>query len=257
MKHTTLLLFILLLAACQVEPREPEADPQPIQLDIDLSNLQDRYIDLAKHPKKSLLVGGTWKGDRLVWRNASGKTLFFANSCRIETTHAEDAMAFDGNVSDLTLQGGRATLKGGGITFWGELQRVKSYGFIIGDTHTGWRATKPLPHTDVLVDGLTVVRASNEGVYIGASQKLPRQGQRVSVKNCAFERIGWDAVQVGNTKWVYIENNTVNGAGLAKEGGQDYGITSNHCNEVFITGNKIGGSPKIFQETGARIFIHE
>jgi hypothetical protein len=186
----------------------------------------------------------------------SGKKIVFLAGCVVESTHAEDAVAVDGDVKGMEMQGQGAVFRGGGLTFWGQIEDVAITGLTIRNTHTGIRATRAVPHRNITIRGVTVEDCSHEGFYIGAAHNMQTKGAMLVFEDCVVRRAGWDGFQFGNFRWVYMRRNVIEGAGIRGDFGQDYAITSNHCHEVFLDGNKISGAAKIFQETGARVFIH-
>lgn len=263
-KIVRLILFLLALAMLASACEQPAQDPappisDPSNWDINLGTLQggQRYIDLSKHGQK-VVIGGKYKGDRLVLQKASNKHVIFDNAT-LEGTHPEDLIAIEGDVSGLKLEGKQTTLKGGGITFWGLLRSVEVTGFAIDGTHTGLRATEDVPHTNVRVINLTVKNSTHEGIYIGSSKDRENKGNEVRITGCYLENIGWDGIQVGNSTNVYIFANTIKKAATAQKEWQDYAITLNYCRLVFVEQNTIQGtvSGKIIQDLTSRTFLHE
>lgn len=278
MKFIIIFLALTLAMACGTPPEPPAPTPpdppppaEPVlppappippapprnTWSIDLSELPTtgRYLSLDTM-RSPVTIGGHWKGDRLVIRGASGKVVVFVPGCVVESTHPEDAVAFDGDVTGTEVRGLGAAFVGGGLTFWGKLDRVTISGLVIQDAHTGVRATKAVPHRQVTIKGVTVTDCSHEGFYIGASARSAIKGEQLIIEDCTCLRAGWDCAQAGNMRWVYIRRNTFDRAGLRKTGGQDYAITINHCAEVFIEGNAITNTPKALQDTGTRLFLH-
>lgn len=252
MKQILYILAILLTACASPQPVPPVVGAP--EADIELSVLNNPYVDLSEYGGQ-IILAGHYKGPRLVFRNASGKTLLFRKAV-LESEHEEDALCFAGDVSTIRIEGSdwRAN---GAITFWGRLQNATITGLHSEGAHTGIRATGNYRHEDIRIEGNVIRLTSHEGVYIGPSQR-GEPSKNVRIRSNRFEEIGWDAAQLGNCDNCYIEYNHISRAGQAREYGQDYAITLNRCGIVYLTGNVIELTPKRVQsiET-ARVFWHE
>ncbi len=254
MKIFYYLFFILLAAGCVSTTLPPP--PQAVRpLDIDLGTLNNRYIDFSKLPD-TVVIGGSYVGDRIVFQNASGKHLIFQR-CELRSTHPEDAIALAGDVAKLTMLADGLTLTGGGITFWGKLTNVFIQGATIDSTHTGIRATSDAAHSNVVVAGCRISNTTHEGIYLGVSKATATKAQHIYITGNTLYNIGWDAIQVGNTTVFRISENNIRGAGVAAAYGQDYGITVNPGSIGYIWGNAISDTPKPVQVLDSRAFFHQ
>ena len=258
-----LLVYCVAFGGCDsVLPEKPVSVPQAPRTDIDLSGLRQdaRYIDLSRFSRDTIYLTGHYTGDRIVFRGARGKVVVLWGA-KVTTTHAEDAIAVDGdavNFSIIAYHG--ATLEKGGLTFWARLESVNILGLTVRDGHTGIRATRDLPHRYVTIEQCNISNMSHEGIYIGPSKRSPNFGSGLVIKDCNISDTGWDGIQAGNYKNANLLGNKIDKAGTAKAFGQDYAITLNYGGLYFLAGNTVTNSPKILQslsEDDTRTFIHE
>ena len=227
-----------------------------VDLDIDLGNIDNRYINLSAYAGKTVYIGGQYTGDRIVLQNTSNLEIVFHN-CRIQSTHEEDALVFgDESVSGLVVEGDGLEITGGGITFWGHLDQVQLRGGKICDGHTGIRATQDLAHRHVSVNNWHITDMTHEGIYLGISQDTDKDNHHFYVFDNKIERTGWDAIQVGNVQQFYIYNNIVDYAGADQAFGQDYGVTINPGSLGYFYENEITNTPKPVQILESRVFFH-
>lgn len=221
---------------------------------IDLNSTKDRYFDLGG-TAKVVSIHGDWKGDRLVFKNASGSQIALHGT--IESTHQEDAICFDGDVKNVSIVGFDGSfILGGGVTFWGRMENVSITSLHIFYPHTGIRATQPLPHQDVTIKSCYIIGASYEGIYIGPSYATTQPGKNVNIFDNRIVASGWDAIQVGNCKGAKIHENTISHAASRKTEFQDYAITINPNSTAFVWGNQIYGAEKRLQVLDSRCFDH-
>jgi hypothetical protein len=113
--------------------------PNTIALSV-LTN-DTRYIDLSKYTDDVTLTGYC-RLDRLVFKNAKNKVLRLENAT-IETTHAEDALVFDGAENVVLHSDAESRIVGGAVTMWGDIQGIKLLNLNIMYAHTGIRYTQP------------------------------------------------------------------------------------------------------------------
>lgn len=226
------------------------------KVDIDLQLLEQPIIDLSGIDKEEVVLSGKYEGERIKIRNAKGKRLFFQDA-HIISTHEEDAIVFEiGHGEGFILEGdNRSTIKGA-ITFWGLAKDVTIKDLIFDGGWVGIRATQPLAHTRVSIYGCTFRNIGIEAIYIGPSYVHVNKCTNTTIKNNKFFNIGWDAIQVGNTLGYIIQGNYIDGAGVAKEYGQDYGITINPGSLGYVIDNLIINTPKQIQVLDSRAFFH-
>lgn len=222
--------------------------------DIDLSKIEKAQIDLSEY-SKSLEITGKYKGERLVFKNADGHVLRFVN-VEIQTSHPEDAIAFDGYVRNLVIIGERKALLSGALTFWGIVEGLEVSGLRFRNCHSGIRITSPQPHSNITIKDCHFLKISHEGLYIGPSTATNAKVSNVKILRCKFNMIGWDAIQVGNAVVAEIYNNEITQAGTAKVYGQDYGITVNPGSIAYINNNTITDTEKPVQILDSRAFFH-
>ncbi|MEL7222959.1 MAG: right-handed parallel beta-helix repeat-containing protein [Bacteroidota bacterium] len=246
-------LTLYFLLSCEATTPMPTPPNRPI--DINLSSLSSRYIDLSKHSSDTITISGIYSGDRLVFSKAEKKVIHFQNAT-ISSTHAEDAMAFNGPVLDVEILAQGLRLSGGGITFWNILSNVEIIGGRIDSTHTGIRFTQDLPHKNVTIRNWMITNASHEGIYMGPSKSSSNKGSGFFVMDNTITNTGWDPVQVGNVTYFVISGNSITNGALAKEYGQDYGITVNPGSLGYIYNNEIANIPKPIQILDSRAFFH-
>jgi hypothetical protein len=227
------------------------------KIDIDLQLLDRPIIDLAGIDKEEVVISGKYSGDRIRIRNAKGKTLFF-QGVYIDSSHKEDAIIFEvGQGEGFILEGdNRSTIKGA-ITFWGVAKDVTIKGLTFDGGWVGIRATQPQPHTRVDINNCTFRNIGLEAIYIGPSYPHMNKCANIAIKDNKFFNIGWDAIQVGNTLSYVIQGNHIDKAGVAKEYGQDYGITINPGSLGYVIENLIINTPKQIQVLDSRAFFHK
>lgn len=220
---------------------------------INLSKLKAPVINLEK--ERTVSITGSWKGARLIIKGASNTRIKF--DAVIESTHPEDAICFEGDVSNLELIGFDNRIIGGGVTFWGRLEEVSITSLNIFHPHTGIRATQPLPHSKVLIKSCYIVGASHEGIYIGPSFATTQPGTSVRITDNRIVASGWDGIQVGNTNGVQVYDNALLHTAAKKDYGQDYAITINPGCTAWVWGNVISDTRKKLQVLDSRCFDHE
>lgn len=221
---------------------------------IKLDSIFNPIVDLSGYENEVRLYGNYF-GPRIIFKNASDHKLVFWNAF-IRTTHSEDAIAFEGSVSNLRILGYQFTCTGA-ITFWGHVTDLYVYGVKLKSAHTGIRITQDFPHKNISVLYCKFTGISHEGVYIGVSKDTPSDLSNVKIIGNEFDGIGWDAIQVGNCLSCEIYDNTVKDAGNRRMYGQDYGITINPGSIAYLDNNKILKTDKKIQVLDSRAFFHK
>jgi hypothetical protein len=256
LKNLSWFIFCLIVfgnLACEVFKPIPKEENRKV--DLQLEELPSRYINLIDFLTDTITIAGNYEGDRLVFRGAVDKVLFFQN-CQIRSIHPEDAIAFDGPARNLIVYANGLKIKGGGVTFWDVADNVKMIGGSIDSTHTGIRATRDLPHKNINISEWNISNATHEGIYLGPSQASDTPGSGFIIQNNTFVNTAWDAIQVGNVKYYVISGNNISNAGTAAAYGQDYGITVNPGSVGYLFNNIISNTKKPVQILDARAFFH-
>lgn len=249
----TILFTCSALLCLQCSPKQPVVNSP--SLDIDLSEIQHNYLSLADYRGDTVFIGGSYEGDRLVFKEVRDVVMVFVD-CSIKSTHPEDALVFADSVSQLQLWAQELTIEGGGITFWSRLRDSRLYGGHIKNTHTGIRATQDVAHQNVTVENWLIENTSHEGIYLGVSKKTDQAGSGLYILNNTLLNCGWDGIQIGNTRYAMISGNQLRQCGLVGEYGQDYGITVNPGSVAYIFDNDIQETAKPIQVLDARVFFH-
>lgn len=216
---------------------------------IDLEHITNRYINLSNYAD-TIRITGNYKGDRVVFSNAVNKALEF--SAKIESTHAEDAIAFLGAVRHVAIFG-RLRVNNA-ITFWDVLEDVEITGVHSRDAHTGIRATQDKPHKGIYIHDNTFSEVGFEGVYIGPSTLSHTKTTQVRIENNNFVRTGWDAIQVGNCLDCVIKGNLIISPARKAEKWQDWAITINPGSRAYLQSNTILFSKQRLQVLDSRCF---
>jgi parallel beta-helix repeat protein len=245
MKNISFLLSLFILTSCATN----KAPVTPI--DIQLEELEGNYLDLSKYPN-SITIGGTWKGDRLVLQNASGKTIHFIDA-KVESEHEEDAIAIAGHVQNFSMQGSWKV--NNAISFWGTLENVEIANLQSKGAHTGIRATRNGKHKGITIRNCIIENTTHEGIYIGISIDTEEDVQNVQIIGNELSNIGWDGIQIGNCLYCKIEGNKITNAGKAKKPWQDYAITINPGSQVYVSENSIASTTKEIQVLDSRVFF--
>lgn len=251
------IIFLLLpLTQCAAETDDMTQPDSTLDVDIDLSKIEHHYIDLSTYASHQIRIGGHYQGDRIVLQNVSNKEIIFVD-CQIESTHAEDALVFsDEVVRNLELFASELLLRGGGLTFWGQLDGVHLQGGVITNGHTGIKATKDRAHNNLTIVGWHISNMSHEGIYMGVSEDTPLDNHEFHIFENTVEDTGWDAIQVGNVQDFFIHTNHITNAGSDNEYGQDYGITINPGSLGYVYENDIQQTLKPIQILNSRVFFH-
>ncbi|MEL6837170.1 MAG: right-handed parallel beta-helix repeat-containing protein [Bacteroidota bacterium] len=244
--------FITDTSTCQPGQVDP---PSYEEYDLDLSNLNHTYISLKAYQNDTVIIGGVHEGDRIVLRDAEQMVIQFRN-CLIRSSHPEDALVFQGPVLNTTIDAKGLILKQGGLTFWDQLTNVSVQAGTVDSTHTGIRATKDLPHSNITIEGWSISNATHEGIYLGVSKDTPQHLTGVFITQNKIRNCGWDGIQVGNSKFAVIFGNSLDFCGIAGEYGQDYGITINPGSLVYLYDNTIRNTLKPVQVLDSRAFLH-
>ncbi len=217
---------------------------------IDLSTLKSNVLDL-KGRSGNVQVQGSWKGDRLILKNAQNLVLNFRSSVKIESTHREDALILENPVK-LTIKGNRKLHLNQSITVWGNARQLNLEGIRITGAHTGIRVNQDQPYQDITISNCVIKGCQYEGIYIGPHYKSEKQLARVIVRNNQISDCGWDGIQVGNCSQFEIEANKVTRCGTKQEWGQDFAITINPGSQGKLRNNKIKGK---IQALDSRVFF--
>jgi hypothetical protein len=217
---------------------------------IELDKITTRYIDLKEYQGKTAPITGRYKGDRLVFSNATGVTLDF--DAQVESTHAEDAICFLGAVTDVTIKG--KLILNNALTFWDVLNNVDISGIVSKDAHTGIRATQPKPSNNVRIHDCLISFCQYEGIYIGPSYATDSKLTNIKIEGNKIVNSGWDAIQVGNCAGAYLEGNTVINAATKNEYGQNYAITINPGSRAYLRGNTLINCKQKMQVLDSRAF---
>ncbi len=247
-----LTLVVLLGLQCSVGKFQPR---EIVLLNIDLSKLSTNYLSLADYQEDTVVIGGNYTGDRLVFKNVRDVVMIFVD-CSINSTHAEDALVFADPVYQLEMWAEELTVEGGGITFWSLASNVRLSGGSIRNTHTGIRATQDVPHQNITIENWYIENTTHEGIYLGVSKATDKAGTGFLIQKSTLENSGWDGIQVGNTRHAVMTDNTLRKCGVVNQYGQDYGITVNPGSLAYIYNNTILETEKPIQVLDARVFFH-
>jgi hypothetical protein len=217
---------------------------------IDLSKITDRYIDLSLFPFDTVRVIGKYQGDRIVLKNAQNIVLDF--DARIESTHTEDAIAFLGPVTNVSMIG--KLIVNNSITFWDLLTNVEITGIVSRGAHTGIRATQPMPHSFVNIHHNLISKTGFEGIYIGPSYSTQNKLRQVRIHENKVVHTGWDNIQIGNCEDCFIEANLILDSATKNEYGQNYAITINPGSRAYLRGNTLINCKQKIQVLDSRAF---
>ena len=217
-----------------------------------------RYIDLAGYAT-AVTVTGTYKGDRIVFKNASKKLIDFVD-VHIHCTRTEpdgDALVFADTLTDCKITGSNCHIQYGGLTFWGKLENVTISGLDIFHANTGIRASGDFANKNVTITNCSIVSAKREGIYLGPSYLQPLNGRSEGME--IYENYilcsGWDSIQTnGGCK---IHHNRIHYPATLKEPNQDYAITIQAGSVAFVWDNVIHAAKKEIQALDCRYFNHE
>jgi len=215
-----------------------------------------RYIDLAGFAT-AVTVTGTYKGDRIVFKNASKKLIDFVD-VHIHCTRTEpdgDALVFADTLTDCKITGSNCHIQYGGLTFWGKLENVGIANFTILFPHTGIRFTQDHFHQKVSIINNTIIGASHEGIYCGISKATTNPCNLILIAGNNISTTGWDLIQVGNFKNTYITNNIIKDGEIKRDAGQEHFITINPNSLAWIWNNQITGDGKKIAVLDARCFF--
>jgi len=162
--------------------------PNTIALSV-LTN-DTRYIDLSKYTDDVTLTGFC-RLDRLVFKNAKDKVLRLENAT-IETTHAEDAIVFDGAENVVLHSDAESRIVGGAVTMWGDIQGIKLMNLNIMYAHTGIRYTQPTATAKgIEITECYILAPMHEGIYIGKHEAQGYQTSGVFIRrNNRYELYG-------------------------------------------------------------------
>ena len=220
------------------------------QSTIQLSELKKTTIDLKGQNGVVFLVG-TWKGDRLIIKNAENVQLMAKGKVRIISTHAEDALVLE-NPRKVSIKGNKKLFLNQSITIWGSAQQLTLDGIIIDGAHTGIRINQDVAYQQLTIQNCRISNCGFEGIYIGPHYKSAKQLSNVFIRNNQISQCGWDGIQVGNCAQFEITGNKVSRCGLKKEWGQDFDVTINPGSQGKLSNNKIKGKIQVLD---SRVFF--
>lgn len=205
---------------------------------IDLGKIQSNYIDLSGYSDK-VTITGDYIGDRIVISGHQGKELDFVGG-KIETTHIEDALCFDGEAESCKIQADNFRLVNGGMTFWATMKNCAVDGFTILFPHTGIRCTGDYSNEKVSIFRNRIVGASHEGIYFGPSNEdAKNRSTGLDIFDNVIDLSGWDGIQVGNWVGSRIYDNMIIRAGYSNRFGQNHGICINPNSQVWFWNNQL------------------
>lgn len=220
------------------------------QSTIQLSELGKTTIDLKGQNGVIFLVG-TWKGDRLIIKNAENVQLMVKGKVRIISTHAEDGLILE-NPKKVTIKGNKKLFLNQSITIWGSAQQLTLDGIIIDGAHTGIRINQDVAYQQLTIQNCRITNCGFEGIYIGPHYKSAKQLSNVFIRNNQISQCGWDGIQVGNCAQFEITGNKVSRCGLKREWGQDFDLTINPGSQGKLSNNKIKGKIQVLD---SRVFF--
>jgi len=261
---TSFLLFNIQCEKKDYVPTIPDDKPilpidstivDTIVYDIDLSELNNNYLDLNNY-KTPIIIGGVWKGDRIVLKNGSNKEITFLNAT-INSNHAEEALVISGPTHRMRLFAINSTLNCGGLTIWKGITQSLIDGFVIKDGHTGLKHSQEEENYNDTIQNITIQGSSFEGVYWGPYFDGSKRHNNVIFKNINVENSGWDDFQIGDCTKCDVYNLIVKNGARKNENLQNYLVTVNKGGDVRFH-NLIminDHSEKLIQNIESRFFI--
>lgn len=220
------------------------------QSTIQLSELKNATIDL-KGQNGTVFLVGTWKGDRLIIKNAQNIQLIAKGKVKIISTHQEDALILE-NPRKVSIKGNKKLSINQSITVWGSAEQLTLDGIIINGAHTGIRINQNVAYQQLTIQHCRITNCDFEGIYIGPHYKSAKQLSNVFIRRNQISQCGWDGIQVGNCAQFEITGNKVSRCGLKQEWGQDFDLTINPGSQGKLSNNKIKGKIQVLD---SRVFF--
>jgi hypothetical protein len=210
---------------------------KPNTIALSVLTPETRYIDLSQYTDDVTLTG-YYRGDRIVFKNAKNKVLRLENAT-IESTHAEDALVFDGAERVKLHSDAESRIVGGGVTMWGDIKGISLLNLNIMYAHTGIRYTQPTATAKgIEITECYILAPMHEGIYIGSHEAQEYRTEGVFIRRNTITNAGWDGIQAGNCV-LTISDNTVDGYGLRRNEWQGKGIMINPNCIGHIHGNDV------------------
>lgn len=227
-----------------------------MQKELRLGELTTRYVDFATFDKE-VIITGTYKGDRLVFKNASNHILLFQEAL-IKSTRQEadkDGIAFDGELVNCTIAGDDFNIHHGGLSFWGRLENVDISGVNICYANQAIRMSGDFANKNVSIRHCNIICPEREGIYFGPHYEQKDKSNQLTICKNRIENAGWDAIQFNclNTR---VYDNTIYSAAVLEEKDQWFGILAHPGSTGHIYNNTITDTKRPYGVLDSRIFFY-
>lgn len=239
------VITLFLLSCCLLVPTSSWEQSR-----INLSELKNAVIDL-KGKSGTLELTGSWRGDRLVIKNAQSIIIQIVGKVDISSTHPEDALILE-NPNKVQIKGNHKLSLNQSLTVWGSASQLSIEGIHISGAHTGIRINQDIAYQHITIKDCKIDKCLFEGIYIGPHLKSANQLSHVFIQDNRISNCGWDGIQVGNCAQFEISGNKVSNCGLKDEWGQNFDLTINPGSQGILKNNKIKGKIQVLD---SRVFF--
>lgn len=249
-----MVVSVCFLIGCKITPIEK---PPIFKGDvIDISQIENNYIDLSKYGQDVQLTG-EYQGMRIVLKNAAGKNITFKDAS-IESTSTDEAIVItDSDKVNIDFDGVELN---NGLAIWKSFSGCKVSNLTVIGGKYGLKMNDTIVNSNTLFHNLHFENQSKEGVYVGPYYDHPNKLFNLTFNNVFVKNSSWDGFQLGNCVNCIVSNLTVEEAGVADEGQekthewQSWPVTINPGSLVHITNLNVIPKGKRIQNLTSKVF---